>query len=101
MVCTGLHSTGRVFGKGQKGHWMLSGCYGPAQSRDPLQLAQSWATTSLSPRCPSHRDTALCGREVWGRLSHSSAFFFCSVPNVRWKTSPEQPLVPPSQALST
>lgn len=85
MVYTGLHSTGRVFGKGQKGHWMLSGCYGPAQSRDPLQLAQSWATTSLSPRCPSHRDTAVWQGGLGEVVSFISIFFLqcaqCQVEN--------------------
>jgi len=32
----GLHSTCKqLFGQGQEGPWVLSGCYGQQQSRDP------------------------------------------------------------------
>lgn len=69
----GLHSTGRVFGKGQKGPRVPSECCGPAQSRDPpaarTELGHHVPVTSL-PQSPQHSSACQTGRSGGGCLVH-------------------------------
>lgn len=105
----GLYSTCKqLFGKGLEGPRVLSGCYGLAQSRDPPPPAHTVAGHHVPPhhQAAPVTPTQLCmlDREVWGRLSWSSAFFSAVRPMSGGKlhpARPQQPLVPPSQVLST
>lgn len=104
-VCTVLASS--CLGRG----WRVLGCSVGAMDWHRAGTPPA-AHTVAGHRVPPHHQAApmtptqLCmlGREVWGRLSWSSAFFSAVRPISGGKlhpARPQQPLVPPSQALST